>query len=236
MKPLFARAVIGEGEAPVRDETGRPRRELAEVIDGAGFTDLKRNRLIEVYRRFKAGRRSSEIAAELGIGRPQVSMALRDIEKLTGEALRPMAARKAQAGTRLDLIEKTRQERKVGKRAACLFGWHSFRHGFVVFALKAGVPVEDVRLIVGHGEAETTISNYYNPETKHAVESLKKGMKGNVLDGKRKKRKRGATPILAPLPQKSSADRLRELKALADEGLITPKEYAERRKAIIDAL
>ena len=239
VKPLFARAVIGEGEVPVRDETGRPRRELAEVIDGAGFTDLKRNRLVEVYRRFKAGRRSSEIAAELGIGRPQVSMALRDIEKLTGEALRPMAAMKARADTRLDLIEKTRQEREVGQRAACIYGWHSFRHTFVVLALKAGVPVEDVRLIVGHGEAETTISNYYNPETKHAVESLKKGMEGNILDGKKKGKKRVAAPALpspAPSPAKTMEERLDELKALFDHGRITEAVYERKQTEILASL
>ena len=32
------------------------------------------------------------------------------------------------------------------------------------------------------------------------------------------------------------AERLRELKALADEGLVTPEEYAEKRKAIIGGL
>ena len=233
VKPLFARAVIVEGEAPARKKADGPKRRLEEVVGGAGFTEFKRKRLLEVYARFKAGMRSSEIAAELDVARSQVSMDLRDIEKLTGEALRPMAARKAQAGTRLDLIEKTRQERKVGKRAACIYGWHSFRHTFVVLALKAGVPVEDVRRIVGHGEAETTLSNYYNPEAKHAAESLRKGMAGTVLDvGTRKGRKRGG----APSPRKTAADRLRELKTLADEGLVTPEEYAAQRKAIIGSV
>ena len=39
-----------------------------------------------------------------------------------------------------------------------------------------------------------------------------------------------------PAPAKSAAERLRELKALADEGLITQAEYATQRKAIIESI
>ncbi len=203
VKPLFARAVFGDNEEAATEvlENGETTRELAEVIDGAGFTDHKRNRLIDVYKRFKAGERCSDIAADLNVARSQVSMDLREIEQLTGETLRPMAAKSAARKTRLDLIEKTRQERKVGQRAACIYGWHSFRHTFVVLALKAGVPVEDVRLIVGHGEASTTIDNYYNPSKKIAAESLRKGLKGSVLDSRKKR-------IAAPVPTTSSVDDL----------------------------
>lgn len=236
VKPIFARAVIGEGEQPAKTTASdKPTRDLAEVIDGAGFTDYKRNRLMDVYKRLKAGERSSEIAAALHVARSQVSMDLREIEKLTGEALRPMASKKEHGKTRLDLIEKTRQEREIGQRAACLYGWHSFRHTFVVLALKAGVPVEDVRLIVGHGEAETTISNYYNPEREHAVESLKKGMEGNVLDGRKKGKKRVATAP-APAPVKSTKERLDELKALFEDGLITEAVYEKKQSEILASL
>ena len=165
-------------------------RELADVIDGAGFTEKKKSRILDVYKRFKAGERSVDIAAALNVARSQVSMDLREIEKLTGQTLRPMVAISAARKTRLELIEQTRQERGIGKRAASVYGWHSFRHTFVILALQAGVPVEDVRRIVGHGEAETTLENYYNPEAKHAAENLRKRMQGSVLDGKGKGQKR----------------------------------------------
>ena len=179
VKPVFARAVFGDvkPEADV-GENGEMQRELAEVIDGAGFTDYKRSRLMDVYARFKAGERPVDIAAVLNVKRSQVSMDLRDIEKLTGETLRPMAAKSARRKNRLELMELTRKKRGGGQRAASIYGWHSFRHTFVVMALKAGVPVEDVRRIVGHGEAETTLENYYNPEKKHAVEAMRKRMEG----------------------------------------------------------
>lgn len=202
VKPIFARAVFGDKEPATDVNTnGETQRELAEVIDGAGFTEYKRNRLMDVYARFKAGERPIDIAAALDVARSQVSMDLRDIEKLTGQTLRPMAAKSAQRKTRLDLIEKTRQDRKVGKRAASVYGWHSFRHGFVIFALKAGVPVEDVRRIVGHGETRTTLENYYNPEKKHAAEQMRERMAGTVLDGGRTRRKRRiAAPATTPAP------------------------------------
>ena len=44
-------------------------------------------------------------------------------------------------------------------------------------------------------------------------------------------------PAQLPAPAaKSAAERLRELKALADEGLVTPEEYAAKRSAIIGGL
>ena len=189
VKPLFARAVFGDKE-PAADaiENSKPQRELADVIGGAGFTEYKRNRLMDIYARIKAGERSVDIAAALNIARSQVSMDLREIEKITGQTLRPMAVKSAQRKTRLDLIEQTRQARGIGKRQASVYGWHSFRHGFVIFALKAGVPVEDVRRIVGHGEAETTLENYYNPEREHAAERVRKQLSGTVLGGETRKR------------------------------------------------
>ena len=45
-----------------------------------------------------------------------------------------------------------------------------------------------------------------------------------------------ATPPVAPEPPRASADRLRELQGLLDDGLITSDEYAARRSAILDGL
>ena len=181
------------------DANGETTRNLADVIDGAGFTEYKRNRLLDVYARFKAGNRPVDIAAALKVKRSQISMDLREIEKLTGETLRPMADKTAKRQNRLDLIERTRQKRGIGQRAASVYGWHSFRHGFVILALNAGVPVEDVRRIVGHGDVETTLDNYYSPEKKHAAERVRRQMRGTVLDGDgatRSKRIAATTPAL----------------------------------------
>ena len=200
VKPLFARAVFGDTPPATEvSKNGQTTRKLADVIGDAGFTEYKRNRLLDVYTRFKAGNRPVDIAAALNVKRSQISMDLRDIEKLTGETLRPMAEKSSRRKNRLELIESTRQKRGIGQRAASVYGWHSFRHGFVILALNAGVPVEDVRRIVGHGDAETTLDNYYNPEKKHAAERVRRQMRGTVLDSdgaSRRKRIAATTPAL----------------------------------------
>ena len=191
VKPYFALAVYGdtpEAETVTVAENGTAEvqkpRPIAEVIETAGFTEAKRNRILEVYRRFKAGERSSDIAAALQIARSQVSMDLRDAERLTGEALRPLAAATARRKSRLDLIERTRAKRGIGKCQASLYGWHSLRATFVVLAVEAGVPLADVQKVVGHSTTEMTMQ-YFNPERKHAAERLKRQMRGSVLDGRR---------------------------------------------------
>ena len=182
----------------------------------------------------------------MGMARGQVSDYLKEAERLTGETYRPRIERKRANGHKSarDLLESTRAPREIGKYAASLYGWHNLRHTFVVLALQAGVPVNDVARIVGHGDVETTLTNYGNTSREVVAERTRRRMHGTVLAmGDAVPMIEGAaveadTPALpAPAPAATSAaDRLRELKALADEGLITPEEYAEKRKSVIGGL
>ena len=186
-KPYFARAVFGNaGESqPIEvdaDGNAIPPPQLPDVIDGAGFTEKKRDRLLEIYKRLKAGEASVNIAAALGVARSQVSMDLREIEKLTGENLRPRANASAKRKSNLDLIERTRERREIGKRSASIYGWHSLRATFVVLATEAGVPLADIARVVGHTTTDMTME-YFNPEKKHAAERVRRQMRGTVLDG-----------------------------------------------------
>lgn len=151
IKPYFARAVYADAEAEDVPDEPRP---IEEAVEGAGFTEQKRARVLEVYRRFKAGEVCSDIALAMGIARGQVSNYLKDAETLTGETLRPRGPGKATAA---DLIEKTRVGRTVGKYAASKWGWHNLRHHFITCALNAGVPVEKVAQIVGHKTVAMTV-------------------------------------------------------------------------------
>ena len=203
VKPYFAQAVFGNkpAEEPVivnangtaEAQNNRP---IEDAIKESKFSETKQNRILEVYRRFKAGERSSAIAAALNIARSQVSMDLRDAERLTGESLRPLAKATKDRKDRLDLIESTRAKRKIGKKKASIYGWHSLRATFVVLAIEAGVPLAEVQMVVGHSTAEMTLQ-YFNPEGKHVAERLKQQMQGSVLDG------RHPAPLLAdnPTPQ-----------------------------------
>ena len=207
-QPYFGRAVFGD-DRPVETVTiGKDGKALdppsrEEAINAAGFAEKKRLRMLEVCRRYAAGEKSKDIAEALGVARSQVSMDLRDVEKLTGETLRPLAVSRVRMQTRLEMAERTRQQRvdakgrRICKRAASIYGWHSLRHTFVVLALDAGVPVEKVRQIVGHGEAETTIDNYYNPTKAHEAERVRQQMRGTVLEGRRKGE---VIPARAPVP------------------------------------
>ena len=206
-KPYFAQAVFGDEPEPTEIDADAKPRALADVIATAGFSDAKRERIVKVYTRFKAGTPSHKIAADMGIGRSQVSMYLQDAEKLTGERLRPRALARQNRVTRKQLIERTRgniEKAKGGKiagrtRKASLYGWHSLRATFVVLAVEAGVPLADIARVVGHTTAEMTMQ-YFNPEKKHAAERVRAQMAGGVLDGTpRKGRKRiGATAAVVP--------------------------------------
>lgn len=158
VKPYFARAIFGDS-APVEEakpvgEESHPV-DLATAAAEAGFSETKRKRVLEVYRQFKAGIPSHTIAEALQIARGQVSAYLKDAERLTGETLRPRAARNGKLGF-TDLLEKTRLERKIGKYAASIWGWHNLRHNFITSALNAGVPLHKVSAIVGHSSTAMT--------------------------------------------------------------------------------
>ena len=252
-KPFFARAIFGDAASPKPtdvDDDGNliPAPALEDVIGSAKFTESKRNRILEVYRRFRAGAPSREIAAALGVTRSQVSMDLHEAEKLTGESLRPRAAARAKRQSTIQLLERTREPRIIGKRAASVYGWHSLRSTFVVLAVEAGVPIADVQSVVGHSTTETTTKYYFNPTAAHTAERVRRQMRDTVLatdtdkataqliDEKEIEVPGNSEPVYLPAPLKSAAERLRELKALADEGLITQAEYAEKRATIISGL
>ena len=186
-KPYFARAVFGDAVETKTAEVDAEGNVIAppaleDVIDAARFTEAKRNRILEINKRFRMGEPSNLIAAALGVARSQISMDLREIEKLTGENLRPRAAASAKRKSNRDLLELTRERRGVGKRAASVYGYHSLRATFVVLATEAGVPLADIARVVGHTTTDMTME-YFNPERKHAAERVRRQMRGTVLDG-----------------------------------------------------
>ena len=250
VKPYFARAIFPKTKpAPAVLANVKPKSiaDVISAIDHAGFSEGKTARVREVYTRWRKGEKCCAIAAALNIARGQVSDYLKEAERVTGETYRPRINRKRARGkpTARDLMESTRAPRAIGKYSASLFGWHSLRHSFVVLALQNKVPVNDVSSIVGHGDAETTLKNYGNNSKNVVAERTQRQMRSTVLStGKPAplievdaiEAPVNKAPAQLPAPSKSVADRLRELKALADEGLITKSEYATQRKTIIKSV
>lgn len=176
-------------------ETPDPGKVIA-AINAAPFTVEKTERLIAEYELFAGGKSYSKIAGvifpgvKLESAKGRISDDLREIERATGLHIRPGRTqnRFTHGGkTTGELIQATRRERKnaegvrFGKRAACLFGWHSFRTAFVVMAVDAGVPVAKVQAIVGHADTKMTL-DYYRPTKAHEAERVRQQMRGTVLE------------------------------------------------------
>lgn len=192
VKPYFARAVFDTDTEPETAELTDTRplapEEVGRLIDAAPFLPAKKERLHEVYERFRAGANGKTIAGDMGLAKGQISAYLRELETLTGEKYRPSSLKPAQRSTQLSLIQRTRVARKVGKFSASVYGWHSLRHTFVVLALQNGVPAADVKTIVGHSDVETTLGNYNNPTKAVVAERVRRQLAGTVLGGESRSR------------------------------------------------
>ncbi len=222
IKPYMCAAVYGGNAASgsssfkaveVRDDgtaDATDVRDIAEAIETANFTQKRRDFVLEVYRRFKGGEKSKDIADALGISRSRVSMYLEDAEDLTGERLRPVASIRRRRLTRGELESVARGDRTLTKdertrltkrdmelltrfapddegkkdtrqKSASAYGWHSLRATFVVLAIEAGVPLASVQKIVGHSTFSMTLE-YFNPEQKHEAERVRNQMRGSILN------------------------------------------------------
>lgn len=246
VKPYFAKAIFsGDEPAPavLADKKPMSREEVLAAIDSAGFAPSKKERCREVYTRFNGGEKYAAIAEALGIARGQVSDYLGAVEALTGESYRPHGERVDKNSKRF-WTKKTRGERAHGKVAASLFGWHNLRHSFIIIALAAGVPINDVSSIVGHGDVSTTLKNYGNSSREVVAERLARSMKNTVIGMgepvpaiEAEEAKPTALPAPTPSPApKTTKERLAELQELFDGGLITELVYERKQTEILASL
>lgn len=190
VKPFIARAVFGDKPEPeaavlIGDDTPEQSFEdVVAIIEGSRFSPSKKARVIDTYRRFTAGDSYADITAATGRHKGQSAQDLQAVEELIGRRIRPgdkYARSRKTVCTAHTLIERTRDKREIGKIRASIYGWHSFRTGFVVLAVENGVPIEDVQKVVGHTTKKMTM-DYYRPTKKHTAERVKKQMRGTVLE------------------------------------------------------
>lgn len=184
-KVLFARALFAdeaEREAAVIDADATPKSpaEVLEVIRSARWSAAKREKVERTYSLYASGSTYREIERETGFSRGQISMYLHEVEEKSGANIVKWAKRCATSDEAL--VRKTRQERKVGRHSASLYGWHSLRASFVVAALTAGVPLEVVRRVVGHTTADMTLE-YFNPTKRIMAETVRRRLAGSVIGG-----------------------------------------------------
>lgn len=184
-KTLFARALFAEDaerEAAIEDvPTAREMtsREVMEAITTSTWQRQKKENAGVCFRMYRLeGKSYRDIQEERGWSRGHISYYLHEVERLTG--VRIVDAGAGSPTSTASLLRKTRQERSVGAHSASLYGWHSLRATFVVLALNEGLPLEDVRRIVGHTTADMTLE-YYNPTKTIAAERFRRRMSATVL-------------------------------------------------------
>lgn len=230
-KALFARTLIGiTKDAPKGPAFTSDRADLSkilpyvsETVRNAGFDTSKRDRILDTLTRYARGQSYGQIEKETGRGKGQTSEDIGEAEKVTGLRLRRgLSGRK---GTKIKsgcdiktLIAATRQKRWEGdarpkdekRLSASLLGWHALRGTWATLALSAGIPVETVKLVTGHGTANTVLKFYYNPQREHLRTVLGDKLPDVLTGGKPAKQKNGTGS--AALPE-SNADRVMEIAA-----------------------
>jgi integrase len=194
-KALFAKAFASRAETPQDvPESGQiesKKATLAEILPkvleavrGAGFAQGKQERIMDSLTRVASGQSYRSIEAETGRKHAIVSQDLKDAEDVSKLTFRK-GKTKASGRDLKTLIKDTRQGRGKGKKmlSASLLGWHSLRGTFATLALSAGIPIETVKLVTGHGTVATITKYYYNPQREH-LRSVLGDKLPEVLTGK----------------------------------------------------
>jgi integrase len=203
---------------------------VLEAVRGAGFAQGKQDRIIDSLTRVASGQSYRSIEAETGRKHAIVSQDLKDAEDVSEFKFRK-GKTEASGRDLKTLIKDTRQSRGKGKKmlSASLLGWHSLRGTFATLALSAGIPIETVKLVTGHGTVATITKYYYNPQREHLRTVLGDKLP-EVLTGKSKQKP----------AKKIKGDRIQEIaKAfgdLSDEEKFQLARMLEPQKVTVKAL
>jgi integrase len=173
-----ASTILAEGSAAIREH----------VQEGS-----RRDRMIDILRRYAAGESVRQIEKANGCSRATVSADLHAVQSWIGKKFM-----KGIQGpdTKLAIARLTRIERSKGQRAASVRDWHALRATWVTMALSAGVPVELVRRVTGHATVEVILKHYFRPGRAEFKAALT-GALPAVLTGDKPKRLKPADELAA---------------------------------------
>ena len=146
----------------------------------------RRDRMLDVLRRYAAGESVRKIEKNIGCSRATVSADLHAIQSWTGT--RFMRGKQG-PDLKLAMAQLTRAERFNGQRAASVRDWHALRATWVTLALSAGVPVELVRRVTGHATVEIVLKHYFRPDREQFRAALTGAMPAVLTGGKPKRLK-----------------------------------------------
>ena len=123
-------------------------------------------------------------------------------------------------------------------RRSVVASFHSLRHTFVSFSANAGVPLAVVQSIVGHTSTAMTRHYYHENEEalRRAVESIPAIGAPATGTAAPTAAETAAHPGDGPLRPPTPAQRLKALKRLLAQGLVSETEYAAVRTRILGEL
>lgn len=141
-------------------------------------------RILDSFERYMAGASVREIEKATGRGRSSISGDLHTVEDIIGGPV--LRHDPTTPSVKRAVRELTQRVREDGQRAASVRDWHALRATWVTLALSAGVPVELVRRVTGHGTVEVILRHYFKPG-REQFRAVLAGAMPAVLTGNQKK-------------------------------------------------
>jgi integrase len=136
------------------------RKRAVAALDGSGFQDRKKKKMLAVLNAYLDGATLPEIASKLRVSKGTVSLHLNTLEELCRCAIfRHRGPASAEGATEVLETSEGGDRLKRGSR----YGWHSFRTSFITAALSAGMPEELVRRVTGHSAVDIVRKHYFRP-------------------------------------------------------------------------
>jgi integrase len=136
--------IVNEGVAEIR----------SNVPEGT-----RRDRMIDVLRRYVDGQGIRTIEKEIGASRSNISNDLHAVECWTGKTIMREKAPNIKAA----IARTTQAKRDKGPRSASVRDFHAMRTSFVTLALTRGTPIELVKKITGHQTTSIVLEHYFRP-------------------------------------------------------------------------
>jgi integrase len=136
------------------------RKRAVAALDGSGFQDRKKEKMLAVLDAYLEGATLPDIAKDLKVSKSTVSLHLNTLEELCRCAIfRHRGPSPVTGATEVLETSEGGDRLKRGSR----YGWHSFRTTFITQALSAGMPEELVRRVTGHSAVDIVRKHYFRP-------------------------------------------------------------------------
>lgn len=145
------------GKYPAASSPSEAEEMVLAGMKAAKWSPMRKEKGLTILRMHLAGKKGTDIAAALGIGKSGVSGYLHDMEDAGEVALVSPPKPETQRKSTMEEIKKTDQRLHRGS----LCGFHAFRTTFCSLALANGVPMELLTRITGH-HTTAVVEKHYN--------------------------------------------------------------------------